>query len=241
MAELVHRHVVPLVVHAPLGDPGPQVGLVLPPQRLRGMAGAPRRIDRDALREPLRPLRREAQPFEEVGEAAGEGGEVGVARPRGAVELLLRMVGPRLEAGVPDVERLERPAEPPLDQPPELRHRRRGQDRDQEILDLPLGDLALPLEAAGEEGRLGRAVGVDRPHRVEDAEQGGVAGVRLAGGEIPDPLCRRALHGSDLVGLGVPEQVGIVDHRRRDLLADDALHHLEDQPLPGEPVRLGSA
>ncbi len=112
------------------------------------------------------------------------------------------------------------------------------EDGDQELLHLPLGDLALPLEAAGEEGRLGRAVGVDRPHRVENAEQGGVAGVRLAGGEILARFLRRAFQPGDRVGLRVPEQVRIVDHRRRDLLADDAFHHLQDQPLAGEPVRI---
>ena len=90
VAELVHRHVVPLVVHAALGDPGPQMGLVLPPQRLDGVAGAARRIDGDALGEPPRPLRREAQPLQEVGQAGREGREVGIALPGGPVELRLR-------------------------------------------------------------------------------------------------------------------------------------------------------
>ena len=66
------------------------------------------------------------------------------------------------------------------DQPPEVRHLGRGEHGDEEILDLPLGDLAVALEAAGDEGRLVGAVGIDLAHGVEDLEQGGVAGVGLA-------------------------------------------------------------
>ena len=213
--------------------------LVLPPQGLHGVAGPPRRVDHDALGEPARPLRREAQPLQQVGQGGGEGGEVGVARPHGAVELRLGETGPRLEAGVPDVERLQRPAEAGRNEPRELRHLGRGEHGDEEGLDLALGDLAVALEAAGDEGRLVGAVGIHFGDRVEDPEEGGVAGVRLARGKVPASSLpgRRTLRRPHLVRLRVPEEAGIVDHRRRDLLAHDALHDFQDEPLPGEACR----
>ena len=171
VAELVHRRVVALEVHPPFRHAGAQVRLVLPPHRLQGVAGAAGRIDLDVVGEEAGALGGEAELPVELRQPSGESAQVRVALLDDAVELLGAEAGARLEARVPEVERLERPAEPLGDQGAELAHLGRAEHRDQQRLDLALRDLAVAVEAAVDEGGGVGAVGIDPPDRLEDLEQ----------------------------------------------------------------------
>jgi hypothetical protein len=80
----------------------------------------------------------------------------GVLLARDLVELRLRVLPALLEARVPDVERLERPPEPLLDQLRDPGDERRGQDVLEHLPHPLLGKLTILLEPARDERRSGR-------------------------------------------------------------------------------------
>ena len=105
-----------------------------------------------------------------------------------------------------------------------------------------LGDLAVAIEAARDQGRRRRRVGILGALGGEVVEEHLVARVRLARGV--DRLRRRALldlggrRRRDLVGERIPVDGGVVDDHLRDRLVDDALHDLGDHPLLDEAALL---
>ena len=186
-------------------------------------------VDHDALGKPARLLRCEPEALEHLGQLRLERLDGRIPLLHDAVEVRLAVAAPRLEAGIPDVERLQLAAQALLDQAGEVFDFLRLQRGDEQRLDLLLGDLALQVELPVDVRPIGRAERIDLAHRVKDVEELRVAGVRLAVG-------RSIL---DLVVDRIPEHVGVVDHRRRDLLADDPLHDLEYHPLLRQPGRGG--
>ena len=137
-------------------------------------------FDDDVVGEEAGALGREAEAGQDAGQILGEGlrGRVALARLR--IERRLADAGARLEAGVPDVVRLERPLQPGADQRRDARPDGRLEHRAQQLLDLGRRNLALDLELAIDEGgEVGRGA-VDLALRVEQALPARVADVRLA-------------------------------------------------------------
>src|SRR5882672_12428824 len=90
--------------------PGPEMRLVFTPrQRVSRAAG---RVDHDPVGEPPRALLREAERLEQLGKGFLECSDGRVAPADDLVELDLAPRATRHESGVPNVERLERTAEP---------------------------------------------------------------------------------------------------------------------------------
>ena len=122
------------------------------------------------------------------------------------------------------------------------RHERRAEHLLQQRAHPRLRDLALQLEPARDVGRAIGEIGVRGRAALEVREQPGVAGVGLAGGVTPG-WRRRA--GSSIVARRrrlhrvrdrVPVDAAGCRRPPPGSSADDALHHLLDQPLAGEAV-----
>ena len=185
---LVDGNIVSFVIHPLLADARAEVGLVVAPLRSEGVAGAARRLDHDMVGEEARLLFGESQCLEEARDVGrvGLGGWVLLARR--VVEILLRMLGERAEARVPDIERLERAAEALLDELRDPRAERRIEHRREERAHLRLGDLALAVEEARNVGRALGIVGILEGVGLEESLPHCIAGVGLARRFAPLPL-----------------------------------------------------
>ena len=132
----------------PVGpDAGAEVGEVAAAGGLERVAGAARGVHHDAPGEPLRLRRGEAESLQQARHVLRVrlGGRV--ALPGERVELGLRVAGPGEEAAVPEVVRLERPAQPLADQLGDARHQRRGDDGLEQRAEPRLGNLVVEPEA----------------------------------------------------------------------------------------------
>ena len=238
---LVDGDVVSLVVHPFLLDAGAEVRLE---PALGGAGSVPRPargMDDDVVCDGIRFLLREAQLLEKVRNVLLVRFGRGVFLADDLVELRLAVLAALLEAGVPDVEWLERPTEPLLDRLRDARDERGRQDVFEHLADSSLGKLAVLVETPRDErgGGLARRLEVRAQHRVAGVGLRRVRRFRRGLGgrrgrrRIGVLLGRRA----DLVRERVPVDVRVVDDGLRDRLRDDPLHHLLDRPLLREAVR----
>jgi hypothetical protein len=212
------------------------------PMRVRRWARSSRR---DVVGQELCALRREAQGGQQARHVGGIGRRVGITPARHLVESAL-VLAPALEAGVPDVERLQRPPGALLDVARQPLAHRRFQDGAQQRLDLRFRDLAVAGEAAHQEGGVVGMVGIGRALGLEDAQPAPVTLVGLAfaagrGGGAGGSVRVLHLRGRHLPRLRRPVQERVVHHRARDLLAHDGLHHAGQQALFGQALRIGVA
>jgi hypothetical protein len=163
-----------------------------------------------------------------------EGQRVGILRADDPVELLLVPLPLGPEAGVPDVEGLELPAEARGDQGPGAGRQGGFQHGDEQPLHFRFGDLPVQLETAVDQRGRVRGVPIHPLLGVEDLQPLLVPDAALGrpGRRLELPVLLR----EHLVGGWIPEEFGIVDDLPRDALVDDALHDPADHLLAGQPI-----
>jgi len=232
VTEFVNSNIVALVAHPALRNAGAEMGVVLPPHRAHGMAGAARGIDCYLGRQIGGGCGGETETSENFRQPFLKGRSGRVSGADDPVKFALDKGGFRLETAVPDVKGLQGTLQTARDEPGHPGSDRIGEQPDQQGLELRLGDLPLTVETAGDFGRLAGIIGIDPAFGCKNRQEMGVTRITFR-----DRTGHHAIL-LNQVGMRRPERNGGIDHLLRDLLADDALHHPADHALARQPLLL---
>ena len=225
VAELMDGDVVALVVHALLTHAGTQTGGFPASGGSPGVTGAAGGLDYDAVSQIAGVFGGEAESPQHTRHVVGKCLGVGVFGAGHPGQFVLGHGRAALEAVVPDVVGPQVAAQALADDGGHLFYLGRGDQMDEQLLDVLSGHFHAFLEVAGDAGGQLRAVEVDLLFHMEGVEDMRVAHVGL-GLELH---FLAVLPG--LVGIGCPVVSRVVHHVLRDGLVHDAEHHLEDHLL----------
>ena len=167
VSHFVDGDVIGFVVHAALFHAGPQVCLFRTHFSSHGVTGAARGINHNILGNVLRPLGREPEFHQQVGnvQLIGLGGRILLRNH--LIQLRLSVLAAWAKAAIPDIKRLERTLQPRFDKLRDLRDERRGQHLFQHGLNSGFRNLTIFVEAASDQCGCGRRIRIGLFRREE--------------------------------------------------------------------------